>query len=147
LGHDDEHISRCHAWLQQRKAEERAFDDIVATDLEMLLVLSNARDYATGHTPDAPGGSEIPILIEGETGTGKELLARAIHDIWARGRAGSSGFHVVQVAGLPPDLINDELFGHVRGAFTGAHAERPGRLEESDGGTLLIDEIGDLPPA
>jgi DNA-binding NtrC family response regulator len=112
----------------------------------MLLVLFKARDYATGHTPEASTDSEIPILIEGETGTGKELLARAIHNIWARGRSGSSGLHAVQVAGLPPDLINDELFGHVRGAFTGAQDARPGRLEEADGGTLLIDEIGDLPP-
>lgn len=147
LGHDEEHVGRCHAWLRQRKVEEHAFDEIVATDLEMLLVLSKARDYATGHTPEAPTGSEIPILIEGETGTGKELLARGIHDIWARDRTGSRGFHVVQVAGLPPDLINDELFGHVKGAFTGAQDARPGRLEEADGGTLLIDEIGDLPPA
>jgi transcriptional regulator with PAS, ATPase and Fis domain len=147
LGHDDEHIGRCHAWLHKRKAEENAFDSVVATDLEMLLVLSKAREHATGHTPEASTGSEIPILIEGETGTGKELLARAIHDIWARGRSRNSGFHVVQVAGLPPDLINDELFGHVRGAFTGAQNARPGRLEEAHGGTLLIDEIGDLPPA
>ncbi|WP_437787810.1 sigma-54-dependent transcriptional regulator [Sorangium sp. So ce1097] len=113
----------------------------------MLLVLSKARDHATDHTPEAPGGSEIPILIEGETGTGKELLARAIHDIWKRERSADGGFHVVQVAGLPPDLINDELFGHVKGAFTGAQEARLGRLEEADGGTLLIDEIGDLPPA
>ncbi|AGP41518.1 sigma 54-interacting transcriptional regulator [Sorangium cellulosum] len=147
LGHDDEHIARCHAWLRRRKDEERAFDSIIATDLEMLLVLSKARDYATSHTPEAPAGSEIPILIEGETGTGKELLARAIHDIWARERSATHGFHVVQVAGLPPDLINDELFGHVKGAFTGAEKARLGRLEEANGGTLLIDEIGDLPPA
>ncbi|WP_434043941.1 MULTISPECIES: sigma-54-dependent Fis family transcriptional regulator [Sorangium] len=147
LGHDDEHIARCHAWLRRRKAEERAFDSIIATDLEMLLVLSKARDYATSHTPETPAGSEIPILIEGETGTGKELLARAIHDIWARERSAKGGFHVVQVAGLPPDLINDELFGHVKGAFTGAEKARLGRLEEANGGTLLIDEIGDLPPA
>jgi len=147
LGYDDEHVSRCHAWLHQRKVEEHAFNDIVATDLEMLLVLSKARDYATSHTPEARTGSEIPILIEGETGTGKELLARAIHDIWARGREDRRSFHVVQVAGLPPDLINDELFGHVKGAFTGAQSGRSGRLEEANGGTLLIDEIGDLPPA
>jgi transcriptional regulator of aromatic amino acid metabolism len=119
LGHDDEHLGRCHSWLRQRKADERAFDRIIATDLEMLLVLSKARDYATGQTPEAATGSDIPILIEGETGTGKELLAHAIHEIWARDRPRNSGFHVVQIAGLPPDLINDELFGHVPGAFTG----------------------------
>ena len=147
LGHDDDHIQRCHAWLQQRKNDESAFNGIIATDLEMLLVLSKARDYATSQTPEVPTGSDIPILIEGETGTGKELLARAIHDIWARDRPGSRGFHAVQVAGLPPDLINDELFGHTRGAFTGAHDARPGRLEEANEGTLLIDEIGDLPSA
>jgi transcriptional regulator with GAF, ATPase, and Fis domain len=146
LGHDDEHIARCHAWLRQRKVEEQAFNAILATDLEMLLVLSKARDYATSQTPEARAGSDIPILIEGETGTGKELLARAIHEIWARGRRSDSAYHVVQVAGLPPDLINDELFGHVRGAFTGAQEQRAGRLEEANGGTLLIDEIGDLPP-
>jgi DNA-binding NtrC family response regulator len=147
LGHDDEHIERCHAWLRERKSEEPAFDDIIATDLEMLLVLSKARDYATGRTPDASAGSDIPILIEGDTGTGKELLARAIHEIWARGQPNCSGFFPVQVAGLPPDLINDELFGHTRGAFTGASEARSGRLEDADRGTVLIDEIGDLPPA
>ncbi|AKT37793.1 sigma-54-dependent Fis family transcriptional regulator [Chondromyces crocatus] len=147
LGHDDEHLDRCRAWLRLRKAEERAFDGIVATDLEMLLELSKARDYATGNTPEVPAGLAIPILIEGETGTGKELVARAIHDIWVREQENKGGFHVVQVSGLPPDLINDELFGHVRGAYTGAQSERPGRLEEADHGTLLIDEIGDLPLA
>ena len=147
LGHDDEHIERCHSWLRERKSEEHAFDDIIATDLEMLLVLSKARDYATGRIPEATAGAEIPILIEGETGTGKELLARAIHEIWARGRPNCSGFFPVQVAGLPPGLINDELFGHARGAFTGASEARSGRLEDADRGTVLIDEIGDLPPA
>lgn len=147
LGHNDKHVNQCHEWLRCRKDGERAFNKIVATDLEMLLVLSKALDYATGRTPEGVEGTDIPILIEGETGTGKELVANAIHEIWAREQGKNSGFHAVQVAGLPPDLINDELFGHVKGAFTGADVARAGRLEQAHGGTLLIDEIGDLPPA
>ena len=84
---------------------------------------------------------------QGDTGTGKELLAEAIHKLWMKTQdKPEAPFVVAQVAGLPPDLAIDELFGHVKGAYTNAVKDREGRIQNADGGTLLIDEVGDLPP-
>ena len=81
-----------------------------------------------------------PVLISGETGTGKELLARAVHD--ASGRSGQ--FHAVNVAGVDEAMVNDTLFGHMKGAYTGSIEARKGILAQAEGGTVLLDEIGDL---
>ena len=89
---------------------------------------------------EAVAPSRQPVLITGETGTGKELVARAIHD--ASGRKGA--YVPVNVAGIAEQLIDDELFGHCKGAFTGALNNRPGMIEQATGGTLFLDEIGDL---
>ena len=86
--------------------------------------------------------TEATVLLEGETGTGKELLAEAIHQHSSRK---SGPYVVVDCGSLPKDLIGSELFGHVRGAFTGAVANKRGLIEEADGGTLFLDEIGELP--
>ncbi|WP_345944709.1 sigma-54 dependent transcriptional regulator [Variovorax sp. dw_954] len=85
---------------------------------------------------------EVPVLILGETGTGKELFAEAIHATSARN---GKPFLAVNCGAIPPELANSELFGHKRGAFTGATSNRKGHFQEADGGTLFLDEIGDLP--
>ncbi len=85
----------------------------------------------------------LPVLVAGESGTGKELVARALH---AEGPRRTRPFVAINVTALPRELVESELFGHERGAFTGAHVRREGAFAEADGGSLFLDEIGDLPP-
>ena len=90
--------------------------------------------------------SNVTVMITGESGTGKELVARALHKHSPRGDAGAKGpFVAINTAAIPKDLLESELFGHERGAFTGAQTTRRGRFEQADGGTLFLDEIGDMP--
>ena len=86
--------------------------------------------------------SQVTVLITGESGTGKELVARALHKHSPRGQG---PFIAINTAAIPKDLLESELFGHERGAFTGAQTTRRGRFEQADGGTLFLDEIGDMP--
>ncbi|MCC6719501.1 MAG: nitrogen regulation protein NR(I) [Acetobacteraceae bacterium] len=86
--------------------------------------------------------ADLTVMINGESGTGKELVARALHD-YGRRRAGP--FVAINMAAIPRELIESELFGHERGAFTGATTRAPGRFEQANGGTLFLDEIGDMP--
>ncbi len=87
--------------------------------------------------------ADLTVMIHGESGTGKELVARALHN-YGRRRAGP--FIAINMAAIPRELIESELFGHERGAFTGALSRTPGRFEQASGGTLFLDEIGDMPP-
>jgi len=107
------------------------------------LETANTRMAQAINVAARAAGSRATILIRGESGTGKELLARAIHHASPRGRR---PLVAVNVAALPETLLESEMFGHEKGAFTGADRQRRGRFEQADGGTLFLDEIGDLPP-
>jgi two-component system nitrogen regulation response regulator GlnG len=87
--------------------------------------------------------ADLTVMINGESGTGKELVARALHDY---GRRRGGAFVAINMAAIPRELIESELFGHERGAFTGATNRNQGRFEQANGGTLFLDEIGDMPP-
>ncbi len=114
---------------------ERRFERIIGNSAALESVLEQVEQVA-------PTGSTV--LIEGETGTGKELIAHAIHNASQRfGRP----FIKLNCAAIPLDLLESELFGHEKGAFTGAIAQKIGRFETADQGTLFLDEVGDIPPA
>jgi formate hydrogenlyase transcriptional activator len=113
----------------------RRFEQLIGNSPALETVLEQVERVA-------PTGSTV--LIQGETGTGKELIARAIHNISSRcGRP----FVKINCAAIPLDLLESELFGHEKGAFTGAIAQKLGRFEMADQGTLFLDEVGDIPPA
>jgi len=120
-------------YLQEEVRAEAAFADVVGESPAIQRVLASVRKVA---------GTESTVLVTGETGTGKELVVRAIH-----GLSGRKGKILVKVncAALPSGVIESELFGHEKGAFTGALTRRVGRFELAHGGTLFLDEIGDLP--
>ena len=114
---------------------ERTFERIIGDSAALESVLDQVEQVAS---------TDSTVLIEGETGTGKELIAHAIHNASQRcGRA----FIKLNCAAIPLDLLESELFGHEKGAFTGAIAQKIGRFEMADKGTLFLDEAGDIPPA
>ncbi len=134
--------SMLDAFLERRaaiSAEDQApsvqrFREMIGRDEKMLIVFEWIRTAAK---------SDISVLILGPTGSGKEVVARMIHELSRRGK---ERFQAVNCAALPDTLFESELFGYEKGAFTGAHDRKPGRLELADRGTLFLDEIGDLSP-
>jgi DNA-binding NtrC family response regulator len=119
--------------LAEQLVDSSGFEGIIGKSAGMLDVVRTARQIAA---------SDIPVLIMGESGTGKELIARAIH---TSSRRRKQRLVALNCAGLSESILEDELFGHVRGAYTGAQTEREGRFEHADDGTLFMDEIGDMP--
>ncbi len=121
--------------LQAQIEEQQGFEGIIGTSAAMKHIVQTARQVAA---------SDIPVLILGESGTGKELVARSIHN---NSRRRKNRMVTLNCAGLSESILEDELFGHIRGAFTGAQGDRAGRFEHADNGTLFLDEIGDMPSA
>lgn len=119
--------------LQIRSGELKSFCGIIGRHESMLQIYSQIRELA---------GSSFPVLITGETGTGKELVAYAIH---SESRRSGGPFVPINCAALPETILESELFGHVKGAFTGAVRNKKGRFELAHGGTIFLDEVTDLP--
>jgi two-component system response regulator HydG len=120
--------------LREQFGEQFGFEGIIGNSPSIRAAITAVRQIAP---------TNIAVLITGESGTGKELVAQAIHN---HSRRAGKRFVAVTCAGLSETILEDELFGHVKGAFTGADRERQGYFEYADGGTIFLDEIGDMPP-
>jgi transcriptional regulator with GAF, ATPase, and Fis domain len=130
----EERLKHENVTLREEVNKAAMFDEIVGTSSPLQKVLSLVSKVAP---------TDATVLVTGETGTGKELIARAIR---RQSRRSSRAFVSVNCAAIPRDLIASELFGHEKGAFTGATQRRLGRFELADGGTIFLDEVGELPP-
>jgi PAS domain S-box-containing protein len=130
----EERVLRENIALREEVDRSSMFEEIVGVSAPLRSVLAQLARVAP---------TDSTVLISGETGTGKELVARAIHKGSARSHR---AFVAVNCAAIPPSLIASELFGHEKGAFTGALQRRLGRFELADGGTIFLDEVGELPP-
>ena len=129
---DEAHLRRETKTLRRALREGSSLDNVIGRSGGMRDVCAMVSRIAD---------ADVPVLVLGETGTGKGLVARALHN---EGRRASGPFVTVNCAALPEHLLESELFGHVRGAFTGAMSSRRGLIEEADGGTLFLDEIGEM---
>lgn len=128
-----ERLEAENVYLREEISSTHGFDELVGESKVLRQCLTKVSQVAATTTP---------VLIQGETGTGKELIARAIHE---RSTRSERPLVKVNCAALPPNLIESELFGHEKGAFTGAMKKKRGRFDLADGGTLFLDEIGDFP--
>lgn len=132
---EDALSNRTELDASQLVSEEHCFEGIVGKSSAMRTVFQLIEKAAT---------TDSTVLIQGETGTGKDLVARAIHQ---RSQRKKEPFVIISCAALPENLLESELFGHVKGAFTSATKDRLGRVEQAEGGSLLLDEIGEISPA
>ena len=133
IRHLKERLEEENLYLKEEIFEVKGFDEIVGKSDALRYVLTRVEQVAK---------TDATVLLQGQTGVGKELIARAIHERSSR----SSGPQVkVNCAALPEALVESELFGHEKGAFTGADRQRKGRFELADGGTILLDEVAELP--
>jgi two-component system response regulator AtoC/two-component system nitrogen regulation response regulator NtrX len=130
---DRTRLMREHRLLLERLQREYGFESLIGSGGAMKRVFSTIQKVAE---------TDLTVLVRGESGTGKELVAQALHDRSARK---SRPFVAVNCAAISRELVESELFGHEKGAFTGADARRVGRFESADGGTIFLDEIGDMP--
>ncbi|HWL70735.1 MAG TPA: sigma-54 dependent transcriptional regulator [Geminicoccus sp.] len=137
----DDRIASTLSYYQHRDARGSGLDRIVGASPTVLRLKDEISRLAQGERQMAGGLPPPPVLVVGETGTGKELIARAIH---FEGPRAAAPFIEINCAALPAALIEDELFGHERGAFTDAKERKLGLVEAADGGTLFLDEIGDM---
>ena len=130
--------------LRQQRFIDRSLDDIGTSEerLEPQLIGNSPAWIEVFKNIGRVAATDVGVLLLGESGTGKEVVARAIHQNSARSRR---SFIILNCAALPPELLESELFGHERGAFTGAIAQKRGKFEAADGGTIFLDEIGELP--
>lgn len=128
-------LRRQVAYLQKEVAQQAGIGHIVAVSREMQRIMKSIQQVAQ---------NDATVLIEGESGTGKELMARYIHH---SGLRASGPFVAINCGALPENLLESELFGHVKGAFTGAIKDKKGLFEVADGGTLFLDEIGETSPS
>ena len=117
--------------------------EVTESDRQMPLIGRSPAMQEVYRTIARLSTADLTVMINGESGTGKELVARALHDY---GKRRSGPFVAINMAAIPRELIESELFGHERGAFTGATSRSPGRFEQANGGSLFLDEIGDMPP-
>jgi DNA-binding NtrC family response regulator len=136
-------VARSARELLALKEENRRLRRELAGEFRGMVGDSDAM-RAVADTIRRAGPTDATVLVTGESGTGKELAARALH---AESRRASAAFVALNCSALPGELIESELFGHVRGAFTGADRDREGVFEAADGGTLFLDEVGDLSPS
>jgi two-component system response regulator AtoC len=127
------HLVKENRRLQHRLESQDAFRRIVRHSESMQAASTLIKQVAQ---------SNVPVLLRGETGVGKDLVARAIHE---RSKRSDSPFVAVNCGGFTEELFSSEIFGHKRGAYTGAHADKPGRFALAEGGTLFLDEIGEVP--
>jgi two-component system response regulator HydG len=121
--------------MQQRLETSAEFHNMVGRDPKMQAIFRLTEDIAP---------TDATVLIQGESGTGKEMVARAIHQMSPRN---NKPFVVIDCSAYPATLLESELFGHEKGAFTGATRQKIGRFEQADGGTVFLDEVGEIPPS